>query len=119
MTRDVIAGVLALVGATFTLLAGVGALKFPDTLSRMQAATKATTLGLLLIVAGTMVSLGNDALRLVLALGLVFITAPVAAHLIGRAAYRRGGVRPRVDEIDDLAGAYDAGDVKPKPEGAG
>lgn len=103
MASDVISGVLALAGAIFTLLAGVGVLKFPDTLSRMQAATKATTLGMLLIVAATVVSLGGDAIRLVLALGLVFITAPVAAHLVGRAAYRHGGVTLRVDQVDELA----------------
>lgn len=118
MTLDVISGVLALAGATFTLLAGVGVLKFPDTLSRMQAATKATTLGMLLIVAATVVSLGNDALRLVLAVGLVFVTSPVAAHLVSRAAYRRGGARPRVDEVDELAEAEATRSVVREPEPA-
>jgi multicomponent Na+:H+ antiporter subunit G len=104
---DVITGVLALVGATFTLLAGIGVLRFPDTLSRMHAATKATTLGFLLIVAGAVVQLSGGSTKLGFAVGLVFLTAPVAAHLVGRSTYRAGGIGLRLDEVDELADAED------------
>jgi multicomponent Na+:H+ antiporter subunit G len=104
---DLISGVLALVGATFTLLAGIGVLRFPDTLSRMHAATKATTLGLLLIVAAAVVQLTGGSTKLGFAVGLVFLTAPVAAHLVGRSTYRAEGVDLRMDEVDELAAAED------------
>jgi multicomponent Na+:H+ antiporter subunit G len=104
---DVITGVLALMGATFTLLAGIGVLRFPDTLSRMHAATKATTLGFLLIVAGAVVQLSGGSTKLGFAVGLVFLTAPVAAHLVGRSTYRAGGIGLRLDEVDELADAED------------
>jgi multicomponent Na+:H+ antiporter subunit G len=104
---DLISGVLALVGATFTLLAGVGVLRFPDTLSRMHAATKATTLGLLLIVAAAVAQLTGGSTKLGFAVGLVFLTAPVAAHLVGRSTYRAEGVDVRLDEVDELAAAED------------
>jgi multicomponent Na+:H+ antiporter subunit G len=104
---DVITGVLALMGATFTLLAGIGVLRFPDTLSRMHAATKATTLGFLLIVAGAVVQLSGGSTKLGFAVGLVFLTAPVAAHLVGRSTYRAGGIGLRLDEVDELAAAED------------
>jgi multicomponent Na+:H+ antiporter subunit G len=104
---DVITGVLALMGATFTLLAGVGVLRFPDALSRMHAATKATTLGFLLIVAGAVVQLSGGSTKLGFAVGLVFLTAPVAAHLVGRSTYRAGGSGLRLDEVDELAAADD------------
>jgi multicomponent Na+:H+ antiporter subunit G len=100
-------GVLALVGATFTLLAGIGVLRFPDTLSRMHAATKATTLGFLLVVAGAVVQLSGGSTKLGFAVGLVFLTAPVAAHLVGRSTYRAGGIGLRLDEVDELAAAED------------
>lgn len=104
---DLISGVLALVGATFTLLAGIGVLRFPDTLSRMHAATKATTLGLLLIVAAAVGQLTGGSTKLGFAVGLVFLTAPVAAHLVGRSTYRADGVDLRMDEVDELAAAED------------
>lgn len=102
---DVITGVLAVLGATFTLLAGVGVLRFPDTLSRMHAATKATTLGFLLIVVGAVIQVSGGSTKLGFAVGLVFLTAPVAAHLVGRSSYRAPGVGLRLDEVDELAAA--------------
>lgn len=104
---DLITGVLALVGATFTLLAGIGVLRFPDTLSRMHAATKATTLGLLLIVVAAVVQFTGGSTKLAFAVGLVFLTAPVAAHLVGRSTYRADGIELRLDEVDELAAAED------------
>lgn len=104
---DLITGLLAIAGATFTLLAGVGVLRFPDTLSRMHAATKATTLGFLLMVAGAVPQLTGGSTKLGFAVGLVFLTAPVAAHLVGRSTYRAGGVDLRLDDVDELAAAED------------
>jgi multicomponent Na+:H+ antiporter subunit G len=102
---DLITGVLALLGATFTLLAGVGVLRFPDTLSRMHAATKATSLGFALIVVGAVIQLSGGSTKLGFAVGLVFLTAPVAAHLVGRSAYRARDGGLRLDEVDELAAA--------------
>jgi multicomponent Na+:H+ antiporter subunit G len=104
---DLISGVLALLGSTFTLLAGVGVLRFPDTLSRMHAATKATTLGFLLVVTGAVIQLSGGSTKLAFAVGLVFLTAPVAAHLVGRSAYRGSGGGVRLDDVDELAAAED------------
>lgn len=106
---EVIAGVLGLVGACFTLLAGVGVLRFPDTLARMHAATKAPTLGLLLIVVGAEFQVTGGSTKLAMAVGLVFLTAPVAAHLVGRSTYRAEEVELRLDEVDELAEAEQAG----------
>jgi multicomponent Na+:H+ antiporter subunit G len=100
---DVIAGVLGLVGASLTLLAGVGTLRFPDALARMHAATKASTLGLLLIVIGAEFKVTGGSTKLAMAAGLVLLTGPVAAHLVGRSAYRADGIDLRVDTTDQLA----------------
>ena len=122
---ELIAGVLGLAGAALTLLAGVGVLRFPDALARMHAATKATTLGLLLIVVGAEFQVTGGSTKLALVVGLVFLTTPVAAHLVGRSTYRAEGVELRLDEADELAAAEEAGgthaghDHAPHPRGAG
>jgi multicomponent Na+:H+ antiporter subunit G len=104
---DLVTGALAVVGAALVALAGVGVVRFGDLYARMHAATKAPTLGLLLIVGATAVELPGAAGKLVLAIALIFITAPVAAHLVARAAYDGPGGRARVDADDELGPSLD------------
>lgn len=88
----VVADVLLVVGAAWFLLAGLGALRLRDSLARLHASTKATTLGLALVAGGAALeSAGPDAGKLLLAVVLVFLTAPVSAHLLGRATYTNPG----------------------------
>lgn len=84
-----IAELLALFGAVLTLLAAVGVVRFPDVLSRMHALTKASTVGLLFVVAGGVVALerANDSTFVLLAGALQLLTSPVGANLIARATY--------------------------------
>jgi multicomponent Na+:H+ antiporter subunit G len=87
-----ISAVLLVVGALFMLLAGLGVLRLPDLFMRLQAATKASTLGvgcLLLGVAVHFQDLGVTT-RAVLVVAFFFLTAPVGAHVIARAAYAVG-----------------------------
>ncbi|TVR24678.1 MAG: monovalent cation/H(+) antiporter subunit G [Ilumatobacter sp.] len=98
-----VAGILIVLGATFTMLAGVGALRFSDVYARMHPAAKGPTLGLLLVAVGAAIELRS--LAAVLALGLVvilqFLAAPVGAHLLGRAIHQR--LPLQLDEVDELA----------------
>ena len=105
--RTLISDVLLLAGAAWSVLAAIGMLKFVDVFGRLHAGTKATTLGLALVLAGAALRLeGGDAAKLVLAGLLVFLTAPVGAHLVGRAAHHTRHVRPfRIDTVDELADA--------------
>jgi multicomponent Na+:H+ antiporter subunit G len=102
---DILAGTCLISGAVLSLAAGVGLLRFPDLLSRMHAATKPQVLGLLLILAGTALRLPNvvDITTLVLVGIFQLVTAPVAAHMIGRAVYRAGQVRRDLLVVDELA----------------
>ncbi|MBO3743044.1 monovalent cation/H(+) antiporter subunit G [Actinoplanes flavus] len=104
---DAVAGLCLLGGALLSLAAGVGLLRFPDLLSRMHAATKPQVLGLLLILSGAAIRLGTvvDITTLVLVGVFQLITAPVAAHMVGRAAYRAGLVRRELLLVDELAAA--------------
>ena len=103
---DWLASLLILSGCMFCLLAAVGLIRLPDTLIRMHAATKAGTLGagLILIAVAVFFSDTGIVVRALLALVFLYMTAPVAAHLIGRAAYRSGiqlSSRTWVDQLKD------------------
>jgi multicomponent Na+:H+ antiporter subunit G len=109
---DVVVGVLAIGGAAFVLLAGIGVVRLPDLYARMHAATKATTLGILLVGAAGVVAIDDGRAPLALAVAVIFVTAPVASHVVGRAAYRAEGIEVRLEAGDDLASLVaDADDV--------
>ena len=100
----IIAASLLIAGSLFCLVAAVGMLRLPDTLIRMHAATKAGTLGAGCILAAEAVianELGTS-LKAIAAIAFLLFTAPVAAHLIGRAAYHRGIELYRKTWIDEL-----------------
>ncbi|RLV55004.1 monovalent cation/H(+) antiporter subunit G [Aeromicrobium phragmitis] len=87
---DVLSGALLILGSSFALVAAIGIVRFPELLSRMHAATKPQTLGLLLILAGLGLQaedLGDLTIIVVVAL-FQLLTAPVSAHMVGRAAFR-------------------------------
>ena len=89
---DYIVVILLVLGGAFAAIAGLGLLRLPDILIRMHASTKAGTLGVGLIVIAVAVSKGDVLVttKAVLIILFLLLTAPVAAHLIGRAAYRNG-----------------------------
>lgn len=89
---EVATAALLLAGAAFVLLAGLGLWRFDDLYSRIHAATKAITLGVLLVIAGAALRVvsGDDLLKLLLAAIFQLMTAPVSGHMLGRAAYSIG-----------------------------
>ncbi|MEU8606486.1 monovalent cation/H(+) antiporter subunit G [Actinoplanes sp. NPDC048791] len=113
---DILAGTCLISGALLSLAAGVGLLRFPDLLSRMHAATKPQVLGLLLSLAGTALRLQNtiDITSLVLVGIFQLATAPVAAHMIGRAVYRARQVRTDLLVVDELADDHANGGPGPR-----
>ena len=78
-----------LTGAVFLLLDAVGILRMPDLYSRIQAAAKASTLGVGCIVLALAVHFSDlgITIRSLLVVAFLFLTVPVAGHIIGRAAY--------------------------------
>ena len=65
--------VLAVAGAVFVLLAGVGALRFPDVYARMHAATKASTLGIALVGLATAVALDDGRAKTLVAVAFIAV----------------------------------------------
>ncbi len=106
--RSEVLGVVALaIGLAFCLLAAVGALRMPDVYTRMQAATKAGTLGISCIIVAVAIHFvdGITALQACMVIAFLFLTAPIASHLIARAAYfygRRGWSSHTLDEMADM-----------------
>lgn len=102
---DGIAAVLLVLGALMSTVAGIGLFRFPDQLSRMHAGTKPQVLGLLLVLMALAFAWRAWVWVPVLLLAWVLqmLTAPVSAHLVGRAGYRTKHLRPEYLYVDELA----------------
>jgi multicomponent Na+:H+ antiporter subunit G len=116
MTNDITTIALLVVGTIFTLLAAIGILRMPDVFMRMQVATKAATLGVACVAMAAAVHFGDLATtaRAVLIVLFLFLTAPVAAHTIGRAAYVAGARLWEGTVIDELRGKHERGAQPPR-----
>lgn len=96
-------------GGLFAFVAALGLVRMPDVFIRMHAATKAGTLGVGLIMAAVAIHFGELGVLVRALAGIAFliITAPVAAHLIGRVAYRQGVPMWAGTVIDEWDGRSD------------
>ena len=86
---DIVTAIVWLAGSAFALLAAVGVLRMPDVFTRMQASTKASTLGLGCLLIGTALQMGDFAsfIRVASIGAFVLLTTPVSGHVIARASY--------------------------------
>jgi multicomponent Na+:H+ antiporter subunit G len=107
--NDLLAALLAIGAATLMLLAAIGVVRMPDVFTRMQASAKAASLGsgLALLAAALHFAELSVVVRALLAIGFIFLTAPISAHMISRAAYFMGVRAWEGTVVDELAGQYD------------
>lgn len=84
--------ILILIGSIVSVISAFGMIRLPDVYTRSHAATKSSTLSVLTCLLGALIYFwvhdGFVSVRLILGILFVFVTAPVAGHLICRAAYR-------------------------------
>jgi len=84
--------IFILIGSMISFISAIGMIRFPDIYTRAHAATKTTTLAVLITLVGTFIYVwfgeAYISVRLMLGIVFVFITAPVSGHLVLRAAYR-------------------------------
>ncbi|SJN08404.1 Na(+) H(+) antiporter subunit G [Leucobacter sp. 7(1)] len=110
---DLAAVVCVFLAALLSVAAGIGLLRFSDALSRLHAATKPQIFGLLLVIAA--IALDQRSFATLLALVPVFVfqslTAPVAAHMVGRAAYRTRQLDENSLVVDELGPAIERSDT--------
>jgi multicomponent Na+:H+ antiporter subunit G len=103
----VIGQVITFLGAVLILLSAIGVVRFRDVLARMQALTKASTIGVVLVAMGSAFVLDhpNDVTSAIAAALLQLMTLPISASLIARATYMARGIEHHLDSVDELAAA--------------
>ncbi len=91
MIREIIASILLILGSSLMLLASLGLVRFQDTLSRAHALTKATTLGISLLLVALWVVLEDDISGIKILLVVVFclLTTPLSGHMVASLYYRQ------------------------------
>lgn len=114
---NIIIAILSTIGSLAILFASIGILRMPDFYLRLSVTVKAATLGvgLLLVCAAIVfpdVSVTTKAIAIAF---FLILTAPVAAHMIGRTAYHTGIPTWKGMLIDELKSQEPAGDIKETP----
>lgn len=112
-TLDTIGAFIILAGTLFLLLGGLGVTRMPDTYNRIQAGTKATTLGTLLVLIGAAVIMPGWSLKLGLIMLFLMFTNPLSSQVLARAAHRSGvplTARSSHDALADSATDKGAGE---------
>ena len=121
-TAEIIGGVFILIGTVFSFLSAVGLIRLPDVYTRSHAASKSSTLGVLCILFGAFLYFwvidGFISVRLLLGIFFVFLTAPVAAHMVCRAAYRTD-VELAAESVKDDLKEFLKGDLTEEDKGRG
>ena len=95
---EIMVSALILLGSAFALLGSIGLARLPDFFTRLHGPTKATTLGVGAMVLASSVfftaTQPGFSLHEIAVMVFLFITAPVSAHLLAKAALHRLSVRP-------------------------
>src|ERR1700739_4142579 len=84
---ELIGSVFILAGAVFLFSAGLGLVRMPDAFTRIQAGTKASTLGNMLVLIGVAFYHPDWSLKLLIVIYFVLLTNPISSHALGRAAH--------------------------------
>ncbi|MCU7833797.1 MAG: monovalent cation/H(+) antiporter subunit G [gamma proteobacterium symbiont of Taylorina sp.] len=100
---DFMGGFLLLAGASFLLFGGLGLLRMPDLYNRIQAGTKTTTLGTILVLAGAAFLHPEWGLKLLLIGLFLLFTNPLSSQVLARAAHRGGIEKTPETMVDKLA----------------
>lgn len=105
---EILRDIFMVIGAAFLLLAALGIVRMPDLFSRMQPATKGTTMGVGCIMVAAAFHFGDIVVvaRALAVIAFFLLTAPVTAHLIARASYFVGVPLWEHSVVDELRGRY-------------
>jgi multicomponent Na+:H+ antiporter subunit G len=97
MILEIFICAMLLSGSLLMLIAAVGLVRFPDVLCRAHALAKATTFGICLMLVALWISLDNEiaGLKVLLVITFLFLTIPLAGHLVALLAYRQQKERDR------------------------
>ncbi|MEN8115949.1 MAG: monovalent cation/H(+) antiporter subunit G [Bacteroidota bacterium] len=99
---EIIGAFITLIGSIFLLLGSLGLVRMPDSFTRIQAGTKASTLGTLLSLLGIGIIYLDMAGKIFLLIVFILITNPVSSHMLARAAHYIGVKKADVTVVDKL-----------------
>jgi multicomponent K+:H+ antiporter subunit G len=102
MIAEILTSLFLLIGAAFALIGAIGLATLPDFFTRLHGPTKATTLGVGgMLFASTIhfTNQGNISLHEILIIAFLFITAPVSAHMMMKAALHLRLPQSRSDNL--------------------
>lgn len=103
---EIVVSMFILIGIVFSFLSAIGLIRLPDVYTRAHAVSKSANLGVLCILFGTFLYFlivdSYFSIRLLLGIFFVFLTSPVVAHLLNRAAYRSNVALAEESVQDDL-----------------
>jgi len=102
-TIKIIGAFITLLGSVFLLLGSIGLIRMPDVFTRIQAGTKASTLGTLLSLLGIGIIYLDIAGKIFLLIVFILITNPVSSHMLARAAHHIGVKKANITVVDKLA----------------
>jgi multicomponent Na+:H+ antiporter subunit G len=90
---EIIGGILIIIGAAFLFLGGLGILRMPDIYNRLQAGTKATTMGAMSLILGVGVVKMEDSwtwmVKMLIIIIFIAFSNPISSHALARAMYHR------------------------------
>ena len=106
---DIITSVFLIVGALFYFLGGLGVLRMPDPFDRIQAGTKATTLGAFSILLGVGISHPEWLMKAILIIVFIALSNPIGSSVLAKATYKKHGAPDNivVDELAQIMGGDD------------
>lgn len=95
---NIAGNILMVIGGVFLLLGGFGVLRMPDVFNRIQAGTKATTLGAFSLIIGVGFVHPDWLPKLILIIVFIAITNPVGSSALARAAYKKGAYQYKKED---------------------
>ena len=102
----IIGALVVLAGAVFMVLAAIGIIRMPDPYNRIQAGTKATTLGLILVLTGMIFYHPEWVWKIIVLIFFILLTNPVSSHALAKAAHKCGAKMTDdtvIDQLDELS----------------
>jgi len=113
MIRETIGMIFIFIGIGFDFFGVLGLVRLPDVYNRLQAATKCVTFGSAGILFGVFILNGFNSFgfKALFGIAFIFLTSPVAAHVIARAAHRSDIPLAKQTIIDDYAKDNDLKDI--------
>ncbi|MCD6482627.1 MAG: Na+/H+ antiporter subunit G [Candidatus Izimaplasma sp.] len=106
---EIVSYIFMIIGGLFYLLGGLGVLRMPDTFDRIQAGTKATTLGAFTLLIGIGIANPDWLLKVFLIIVFIALSNPIGSSALAKAAYKSCTLPENLvqDDLKELFGGED------------